>query len=336
MNWRRAAARSSTSAIFAASSASSAWRARRRSVSFRAASSSASRRARVGGRLFLAAQGVGLLLRARALRLHRAGGLVGRLTLRGVARRLLAVRCLRFGRARRRRGGDRRRLGVLLGRRFTRDRLVHLADDGARALGGASCSSPAPRSARARARSVIRSTAASVGSLNSLLRATLRISAVSRSASNAARRTDSWSAWRAIDPSAWPSVMLRQRALRGAARGAVFATTARSSRRARRRAPRRRRGSRLRRGLQSPRARCRAACRSPARAPFVGVALGHAGERRGIHQLGDRRAAHARVGVLPRDFRQQLALVERNLLDECQADGGVGVFLTGLRAESIE
>ena len=34
--------------------------------------------------------------------------------------------------------------------------------------------------------------------------------------------------------------------------------------------------------------------------------------------------------------RQQLALVERNLLDECQADSGVGMLLTGLRAETIE
>ena len=36
------------------------------------------------------------------------------------------------------------------------------------------------------------------------------------------------------------------------------------------------------------------------------------------------------------DLRQQFALLERNLLDEAQADRGVDVLLTGLGAESIE
>ena len=60
------------------------------------------------------------------------------------------------------------------------------------------------------------------------------------------------------------------------------------------------------------------------------------GQRRRIHQLGDRRAAHARVLVLARDLGEQLALVDRNLLDERQADRGVRVLVPGLRAETIE
>ena len=64
--------------------------------------------------------------------------------------------------------------------------------------------------------------------------------------------------------------------------------------------------------------------------------LRHAGERGRIHQLGDRRAADPRVGIVARDLREQFALLERNLLDEAQADRGVDVLLTGLGAETIE
>ena len=69
---------------------------------------------------------------------------------------------------------------------------------------------------------------------------------------------------------------------------------------------------------------------------LVRVVFRDRGERRRIHQLRDRGAPHARIGVLARDLGQQLALVERDLLHEGQADGGVGVFVTGLGAESIE
>src|SRR4029077_8712884 len=69
---------------------------------------------------------------------------------------------------------------------------------------------------------------------------------------------------------------------------------------------------------------------------FVRVRLCHAGERGRIHQFGDRRTADPCVGILASDFGEQIALVERNLLDKAQSDGGVDVLLTGLGAESIE
>ena len=69
---------------------------------------------------------------------------------------------------------------------------------------------------------------------------------------------------------------------------------------------------------------------------FIRIVARHGGQRRRIHQLRDGGAAHARIGVLARDLGQQLPLVERNLLNEGQAHGGVGVFVTGLGAESIE
>ena len=201
-----------------------------------------------------------------------------------------------------------------------------------------SCSWPAPRSARAPRRSVIRSTAPSVGSLNSLLIATLRISAGSRSASNAAapHRLVFGVTGDRSEHVAVGDARQRARGRRRARRG-LRHHRQRLRVGQRRQAPRPPPGSRPRRCLRTPRARCRAAWRSPARARASSASdFRHAGERGRIHQLGDRRAAHPRVGILPRDLGEQIALLERNLLDEGQADGGVGVLLTGLGAESIE
>src|SRR5262249_57608818 len=68
----------------------------------------------------------------------------------------------------------------------------------------------------------------------------------------------------------------------------------------------------------------------------VGFLAGEVGERQGIHQLPNRRSPHARVGVLARDLGQQIALLERNLLDEREPNGGVGMFVTRLGAKPIE
>src|SRR5439155_24074048 len=69
---------------------------------------------------------------------------------------------------------------------------------------------------------------------------------------------------------------------------------------------------------------------------LVGIIECDRGKRGGIHQLGDRRAAHARVLVLARDGADEIALLERQLGDVCEADRGVGMILASLRAESIE
>ena len=69
---------------------------------------------------------------------------------------------------------------------------------------------------------------------------------------------------------------------------------------------------------------------------LVGVGLRDRGERRRIHQLRDRGAPHPGIGVLARDLVQQLALVERQLLHELQPDRGVGILVTGVSAESIK
>ncbi len=69
---------------------------------------------------------------------------------------------------------------------------------------------------------------------------------------------------------------------------------------------------------------------------LVRIRLRHACERRRVHQLGDRRAPDARIGILSRHLQQQIAFVERKLLHELQARRGVGVLVTGMGAESIE
>jgi hypothetical protein len=61
---------------------------------------------------------------------------------------------------------------------------------------------------------------------------------------------------------------------------------------------------------------------------FIRIVFRDNGERRRIHQFRDRGAADARIGVLSGDLAQQLALVERNLLDEGQPDGGVRILVT--------
>ena len=68
----------------------------------------------------------------------------------------------------------------------------------------------------------------------------------------------------------------------------------------------------------------------------VGIVPGDAGQRRRGHQFSHRRTPHARIRIAARNLGEQIPLVERKLLDEGEADGGVGVFVAGLRAESIQ
>ena len=60
------------------------------------------------------------------------------------------------------------------------------------------------------------------------------------------------------------------------------------------------------------------------------------GQHGRIHQLAHGRAPHTRIGILAGDFDQQIALVERSLLHEGEPNGGVGMLVTRLSAESIK
>ena len=68
----------------------------------------------------------------------------------------------------------------------------------------------------------------------------------------------------------------------------------------------------------------------------VGLVTRDGGERGRVHQLRDRRSPHARIGVLAGDLGEQIALLERDLLHEREADGGVGMLVTRLGAKPIE
>ena len=70
--------------------------------------------------------------------------------------------------------------------------------------------------------------------------------------------------------------------------------------------------------------------------PFLHVVARDFRKRPRVHELGCRRAPHARVLVAARDFGEQLVLVDRDFLYEREPDGGIGVFLTRLRAEAVE
>src|SRR5262249_46604696 len=68
----------------------------------------------------------------------------------------------------------------------------------------------------------------------------------------------------------------------------------------------------------------------------LGIAARDLGQGGGIHQLRHRGSPHAGIPVLARDLAQQLPLFERQLLNEREADRGVGVLVPRLRAKPIE
>jgi hypothetical protein len=69
---------------------------------------------------------------------------------------------------------------------------------------------------------------------------------------------------------------------------------------------------------------------------LIGVRARHGRQHGRIHQLGNRRPSHPGLRVLAGDLREQIALIDRDLLDVGQPHGGIGVLLRRLRAESIQ
>jgi hypothetical protein len=68
----------------------------------------------------------------------------------------------------------------------------------------------------------------------------------------------------------------------------------------------------------------------------VRVCLGDGSQRGRIHQLGDGGAANPRIGILAGDMREQIAVVNRNLLDISQTDHGIDMLEWWLCAESVQ
>ena len=83
---------------------------------------------------------------------------------------------------------------------------------------------------------------------------------------------------------------------------------------------------------------CEVAQHRPRLVPHAQIGVGERHSRQcvGVHQLGHGRTTDPCVFVLARNFGQQIAFVDRHLLNERETNGRIGMRLTGLRAESVE